>query len=64
MKSSNPKQALTTVEVAFPKTVIDAVFEDLVNEHPLLDEVDFVNTSGLIEYLINTDPRHLQHGKL
>ena len=54
MRSSNPKQALTTVTVAFPKTVIDAVFEDLINEHPLLDEVDFVNTSGLVEYLINT----------
>jgi hypothetical protein len=54
MRTENPKQALTAVTVAFPKTVIDAVFEDLVNEHPLLDEVDFVNTSGLIEYLINT----------
>jgi HK97 family phage major capsid protein len=54
MKSTNPKQALTAVTVVFPKTVIDAVFEDLVNEHPLLDEIDFVNTSGLIEYLINT----------
>ena len=54
MKSGNPKQTLTSVTVAFPKTVIDAVFEDLVNEHPLLDEIDFVNTSGLVEYLINT----------
>lgn len=54
MRSANPKQALTDVTVVFPKTVIDAVFEDLVDEHPLLDEVDFVNTSGLIEYLINT----------
>lgn len=54
MRSENPKQALADVTVVFPKTVIDAVFEDLVDEHPLLDEVDFVNTSGLIEYLINT----------
>lgn len=54
MKSSNPKQALTDVEVALPKTVIDAVFEDLIEEHPLLELIDFKNTSGLVEYLVNT----------
>jgi hypothetical protein len=53
MKSSNPKQALSDVEVVLPKTVIDAVFEDLTEEHPLLDAIDFQNTSGLIEYLVN-----------
>jgi HK97 family phage major capsid protein len=53
MKSSNPKQALTDVDVVLPKTVIDAVFEDLIEDHPLLENIDFVNTSGLIEYLIN-----------
>ena len=54
MRSSNPKQALSDVTVVFPKTVIDAVFEDLVEAHPLLEAIDFVNTSGLVEYLINT----------
>jgi len=53
MKSSNPRQALSDVDVVLPKTVIDAVFEDLVEDHPLLENIDFVNTSGLIEYLIN-----------
>lgn len=53
MRSSNPRQALTDVDVVLPKTVIDAVFEDLVEDHPLLETIDFVNTSGLIEYLIN-----------
>lgn len=53
MRSNNPKQALTDVDVAFPKTVIDAVFEDLVEEHPLLEAIDFQNTSGLIEYIVN-----------
>nr|DAV77359.1 MAG TPA: major capsid protein [Caudoviricetes sp.] len=55
MKSSNPKQALTDLEVVMPKTVIDRVFEDLTQQHPLLDAIDFQNTSGLIEMYLNTD---------
>lgn len=59
MKSSNPQQALTDLEVVMPKTVIDAVFEDLVEDHPLLDAINFQNTSGLIEFLVNTNGREL-----
>lgn len=59
MKSSNPKQALTELEVVMPKTTIDAVFEDLTENHPLLDAVNFQNTSGLIEYLVNTNGNQL-----
>jgi len=55
MKSSNPQQALSDITDVMPKTVIDAVFEDLVAEHPLLNVIDFQNTSGLIEYLVNTN---------
>ena len=55
MRSSNPKQALTDLEVVMPKTVIDRVFEDLVQAHPLLDAIDFQNTSGLVEMYLNTD---------
>lgn len=54
MKSANPKQALADMDVVMPKTTIDAVFEDLVSEHPLLEAIDFVNTSGLVEFLVNT----------
>ena len=55
MKSSNPKQALTDLDVVMPKTVIDRVFEDLSEQHPLLEEIDFQNTSGLVEMYMNTD---------
>lgn len=65
MKSSNPKQALTDLEVVMPKTVIDRVFEDLTQQHPLLDAIDFQNTSGLIEMYLNTDEVQLASwGKL
>lgn len=59
MKSSNPRQALTDMTVVMPKTVIDAVFEDLVAKHPLLDAIDFASTSGLVEYLVNTGEAEL-----
>lgn len=59
MKSSNPQQALTELDVVLPKTVIDAVFEDLMTNHPLLEAINFQNTSGLIEFLVNTNGSEL-----
>lgn len=40
MHTANPMQALTELNVVMPKTVIDSVFEDLQQSHPLLDEID------------------------
>ncbi len=59
MRSSNPKQALTDLTVTMPKTIIDRVFEDLTEQHPLLEEIDFQDTSGLIEMYLNTDETQL-----
>lgn len=59
MKSSNPKQALTELNLVLPITTIDAVFEDLQTDHPLLEEINFQNTSGLIEFLVNTNGNQL-----
>jgi len=59
MKSPNPKQALEELDVVMPKTTIDAIFEDLTTSHPLLEVVDFQNTSGLMEMLINTNEGQL-----
>lgn len=55
MKSTSPKQALAELDVVMPKTTIDAVFEDLTTEHPLLNAIQFQNTSGLIEMIVNTN---------
>ncbi len=59
MRSSDPKQALNNLDVVMPKTVIDRVFEDLTVNHPLLDAIDFQNTSGLIEMYLNTQGTEL-----
>jgi len=54
MKSSNPKQALTLIDETLPTTVIDAVFEDITEAHPLLAEINFQNTGILTEILVST----------
>lgn len=59
MRSPVPKQALSELDVVMPKTTVDAVFDDLVDKHPLLDAIRFQNTSGLIEMLVNTGTRQL-----
>lgn len=53
MKSSNPKQAITDIDVAFPETIIDNVMQDIQSEHPLLNAVTFVNTTILTKILVN-----------
>lgn len=59
MKEKDPKQALSNLDVVMPKTVIDAVFEDLTQNHPLLSRIDFQQTNGLIEMVMNTDVTEL-----
>ncbi|HOQ37923.1 MAG TPA: phage major capsid protein [Acetivibrio sp.] len=53
-KSSNPQQALSGFDAVLPKTVIDAVFEDITEEHPLLGAIRFENSGASLEYLYST----------
>lgn len=52
-KSADFKQALSNIEVAIPETVIDNVFEDLEQEHPLLAAIDFQNAGLAIKFIVN-----------
>lgn len=54
MKSGNPKAEVSNISVAFPETVIDTVMEDMAQAHPLLSAVDFINTTALTKWVINT----------
>lgn len=38
-----------------PKTVFDRVFEDLTKNHPLLSEINFVNVTGVTEWVVRKD---------
>lgn len=50
-KSDDPKQALTNPELVMPETVMDAVFDDLQTQHPLLQHIAFTNTRGAVKFL-------------
>lgn len=55
-KSSNPKQAmvdLVNTEHGMPETIIEDVYRDLVDEHPLLAKVKFQNVKYLTSWLLN-----------
>lgn len=49
MKSDNPKQSLTDMEVVMPSTTINRVFEDIETKHPLLKLIKINNVTGLTE---------------
>jgi len=59
MRSNSPKQSLADLTAVLPITTIDAVFDDLLATHPLLNVINFQNTSGLIEYIVNTNTKQL-----
>ena len=51
--SANPKQAIADIEIAFPQTIIDTVMEDVTTESPLLNAIDFQNTSTITRWIFN-----------
>lgn len=59
MKTDNPKQAFTELDVVMPKTIIDDVFSDLETNHPLLDAIDFQNAGAVTEWLLNENTDQL-----
>jgi len=63
-KSANPKQALTGTDYVLPKTVIDAVMQDMTEAHPLLGAIAFENTLALTEILISTTTGSAVWGEL
>lgn len=54
MKSDSPKQAIANIDVAFPQTIIDTVTEDIISEFPLLNAIDFQNTTAITKMIYNT----------
>ena len=54
MKSDNPKQALSGFDAVLPETVINTVFDDLTEAHPLLSRIRFENAAALIKWIYST----------
>ena len=59
MKSRDPKQALTSLDAVMPETVINSVFDDLRQNHPLLSRINFMPTRSAIRMLVNTNAHQL-----
>lgn len=53
-KSDDVQKALMDFSEALPESEINAVFEDLATEHPLLEAVDFQNTSALTKLIFDS----------
>lgn len=55
MRSKNPRQAVTDLDLVMPVTIMDAVFDELQTSHPLLSRIEFIPTSGITEMIMNTN---------
>lgn len=51
--SANPRQALENLSVAMPRTIVNHVFDDLAQNHPLLSKLNFINAGFATEYIVN-----------
>lgn len=58
-KSRDPRQAVANLDKTLPNTVFESVFDHIVEEHPILGMVDFVNTGGSVEWLMDKGTRPL-----
>lgn len=55
-RSDNPKQALTDLlklDDGMPETIIEDVYKDLQEQHPLLSKIKFQNVKYLTKWLLN-----------
>ena len=54
-KTSNPKQALIDLisKNGMPETILEDVYKDLVEEHPLLSRINFRNVKYLTKWLLS-----------
>lgn len=59
------KRGFINLSVTLPNTIFDRVFEDLEQNHPLLSEITFQNTTASTEWIIRTtDVESAWWGKL
>lgn len=65
MRSDNPQQAISDMNLSFPMTVVNTVFDELQTEHPLLSEIDFLPANGLTRWLMDKgEDNEAQWGEL
>lgn len=60
-KSSNPKQEFTSLieKEGMPETIIEDVYKELQEQHPLLSRIKYVYVKYLTKWLLNDNPKQL-----
>lgn len=52
-KSGDPKNAIAGITVAMPQTIVEQVIGTIKRNHPLLNKLNFVNTTYLTSFIVN-----------
>lgn len=52
-KASDVKAAIANIDVSFPETIIEDVFKEITETHPLLAAVNFQNVSILTKWILS-----------
>lgn len=52
-KSSDPKMALANLDKTMPITIIESVLGEIPQQHPLLNFINFQDTTGITKMLVN-----------
>lgn len=64
-KAVQEKRGFTNLEVSFPTTIFDRVFEDLAQNHVLLSKIAFTNTTAVAKWILRKEGNHIaKWGKL
>jgi hypothetical protein len=53
MKTADPRSAITGLTAAMPTSIIEQVTDDIIKDFPLLDAIDFTNTSAITKMIVN-----------
>lgn len=65
MRSADPRQALQNIDLTLPVTTINAVFDELESEHPLLSRLNIRTVRGNTKLLVDTSEyQRAQWGEL
>lgn len=52
-KSSNYKNAIDNIDVSFPETIVEDVYREISDKHPLLAAVNYQNVSVLTKWILS-----------
>ncbi len=52
-QAQNYKQAIADIDVSFPETIIEDVYKELKQAHPLLEKINFQNVAILTKWILS-----------